>query len=70
MTRQFLGISARRWIEYLVAIVLGNLIYYFSLEPHLPDTLRHHLMKTDAGSVVDFVTCVAVYVLLRIGSRI
>jgi hypothetical protein len=70
MSTQFLGITARRWLEYLVAILLGNLIYFLSLEPHLPEPLRHHGMKTDMGSLVDFVTCVAVYALLRIGSRI
>jgi hypothetical protein len=70
MSTKFLGITARRWLEYLVAILLGNLIYYLSLEPHLPERLHHHGMKTDLGSVVNFGACVGVYALIRIGSRL
>jgi hypothetical protein len=29
MVRKFLGITVRRWVEYTVAILVGNAIYYF-----------------------------------------
>lgn len=68
MTRQFLGATPRRWIEYLVAILLGQLIYYFSLMPYLPDALRHHGSNIDLGMGVDFLVCLAVYGLIRLGT--
>ena len=70
MAQQFLGASPRRWLEYLVAILLGNAIYYYSLMPHLPHVLRHEGFRTDWGAAVDFAVCVAVYGLIRIGSRL
>jgi len=70
MTRQFLGVTPRRWLEYLVAILLGNAIYYFSLVPHLPDALRHKLYQMDAGMLLDFAVCAGVYGLIRLGSRL
>ena len=68
--RQILGITPRRWLEYLVAILLGNAIYYFSFFPHLPPTLRHQGFQIDWGMVLDFAICVAVYGLIRLGSKL
>ena len=70
MERKFLGVTLRRWIEYTVAILLGNAIYYFSLVPHLPQALRHQGFLLDWGSLTDFVVCLAVYGLLRLGARL
>jgi hypothetical protein len=70
MAREFLGVTLRRWLEYLVAILLGNAIYYFSLMPYLPDSLRHQGFAIDAGVLVDFVICVLVYGLIRLGARV
>jgi hypothetical protein len=70
MARQFLGATPRRWLEYLAAILLGNLIYFFSLMPHLPASLKHVTPKTDWGTFVDFLVCVAVYALIRLGSYV
>jgi hypothetical protein len=69
MARSFLGTSLRRWIEYLVAILMGNAIYYFSLVPHLPQALRHQGFLLDWGSLVDFIVCAGVYGLIRLGSK-
>ncbi|MBZ5696167.1 MAG: hypothetical protein LAN36_12505 [Acidobacteriia bacterium] len=68
--RQFLGATPRRWLEYLIAILLGNAIYYLSLVPHLPEALRHKGFAIDWGAGVDFLVCVAVYGLIRLGTRI
>ncbi len=70
MARPFLGVTLRRWLEYLVAILLGNAIYYFSLTPYLPDSLRHQGFSIDAGVLVDFIICVLVYGLIRLGARV
>ncbi|MFZ1975235.1 MAG: hypothetical protein WAU89_20485 [Candidatus Acidiferrales bacterium] len=70
MARNFLGTPVRRWIEYLIAILLGNAIYYFSLVPHLPPALRHQGFLLDWGSLVDFIVCLGVYGLIRVGSKL
>jgi len=61
--------TPRRWIEYLVAILLGNAIYFAVLHPSLPVRLRHQPFQFDAGLVIDFVVCVLVYAAIRLGSR-
>jgi hypothetical protein len=63
-------ISARRWIQYLAAILLGNAIYYLSLSPHLPARMQHEVSKIDLGMLVDFSVCVAVYWLIRLGEKV
>jgi len=68
--RQFFGVTPRRWVEYLAAILVGNAIYFFSLVPHLPDVLRHRGVWVDWGTGVDFGVCVAVYGLIRVGSML
>jgi hypothetical protein len=70
MARPYLGATPRRWLEYLAAIVIGNAIYYLSFVPHLPEALRHQGFQMDFGVVVDFLVCVGVYGLVRVGSRI
>jgi hypothetical protein len=70
MNRKFLGLTVRTWLEYLAATVLGNLIYFYSLEPHLPESLRHNNKTLDMGSLIDFGVCVAVYGLIRIGGSL
>lgn len=65
--RQFLGVTPVRWLEYLIAILIGNAIYYLSLAPHLPQILRHQGFGIDGGVILDFAVCVAVYWLIRLG---
>jgi hypothetical protein len=61
MPQKSFAITARRWLEYIAAILIGNAIFYFSLNPHLPEPFHHHGMKTDLGSAVDLGICAAVY---------
>jgi len=70
MAHQFLRVSLRRWLEYLVAVLLGNAIYFWSLVPHLPHSLRHQAFKYDWGLAVDFGVCVGVFGLIRLGERL
>jgi len=51
----------RRLLKQFVAIVVGNLIYFFALMPHLPPAGRHRPERLDLGLLVDFWVCVVVY---------
>jgi hypothetical protein len=59
------GVStSRRWAEYLVAVLAGNIAYLF-LEPELPTVMRHRMFRIDVGLAIDFLICVGIYVLVR-----
>jgi hypothetical protein len=51
----------RRILKQLIAIVLGNLLYFFLLMPHLPPAGRHYPDRLDLGLLVDFWVCVVLY---------
>ena len=51
-------------VEALLAIVLGNVVY-FVLVPSLPSAARHHRFHTDLGTLVDFWFCLVAYGLIR-----
>jgi hypothetical protein len=51
----------RRLLKQLVAIVVGNLIYFFVLMPHVPPAGQHRPGHLDLGLVVDFWVCVVAY---------
>jgi hypothetical protein len=70
MAQKFLGLTLRRWIEYLAAILIGNAIYYFSLLPYLPGVFQHQGFQADFGLMIDFVVCVCVYGLIQLGGRL
>lgn len=70
MARQFLGVKPRRWLEYLIAILLGQAIYYFSLVPHLPENLHHQGFQVDFGMLLDFLVCCGVYGLIRVATKL
>ncbi len=55
-----------KWTKYLVAILLGNGLY-FALSPYLPPAAQHHSPAFDLGTVVDFWFCLLVYGLLELG---
>ena len=52
------------WMRMLLAILLGNLIY-FGILSRLPESLHHDLYKIDTGLLVDFAICLGIYLLLR-----
>ena len=70
MARQLAGLSLRRLLEYLVAVLIGNAIYYYSFMPHMPPALQHQGFRIDGGWLLDFGICVAIYGLIRLGARI
>ena len=48
----------------LVAVLVGNVIYFLLVAPHLPEAARHHAFAIDIGLAVDFWVCLVVYGLL------
>jgi hypothetical protein len=50
-------------LQGLLAILLGNLVY-FLLAGHLP-LPQHRLFQVDAGLLVDFLICLALYAVIR-----
>jgi hypothetical protein len=55
-------------LQALVAIVLGNVVYFLLL-PSLPLAARHHPFQLDLGMVVDFWFCLVAYGLIRTARR-
>ena len=55
-------------IQALVAIVLGNVVYFLLL-PSLPPVARHHPFHIDLGMIVDFWFCLVAYGLIRTARR-
>jgi hypothetical protein len=60
---------ARRLLKQLVAILIGNAIYFLLLTPHLPASAQHSPDKLDLGLLLDFWICVVVYGLIELWSR-
>ncbi len=52
-----------------MAVVAGNLLYFFVLMPHLPPGGRHRPDQLDLGLLVDFWICVVVYGLIELVDR-
>lgn len=59
----------RRLIKQAIAVVAGNLLYFFLLMPHLPLAARHRPDKLDLGLIIDFWVCVVVYGLIELIDR-
>lgn len=57
--------TARRWAEYLVAVLGGNIVY-LALEPELPTLFRHRMFQIDLGLALDFLICVGLYGVVRL----
>jgi len=57
--------TARRWAEYLIAVLGGNIIY-LAIEPQMPPPLRHRMFQVDLGLALDFLICVVLYGFIRL----
>jgi hypothetical protein len=62
-------VTPRRWIEYLISVLVGNAIYFAVLLPGLPRSLQHQPFAVDLGLLLAFLCCVLVYAAIRLGSR-
>jgi hypothetical protein len=59
----------RKLLKQTIAIVVGNLIYFFLLMPHLPPAGRHRPDRLDLGLMVDFWVCVVLYGVIELVDR-
>ena len=58
--------NVARWIKFLIAILLGNALYFYLL-PNLPPAARHKPFKVDFGTLVDLWLCLFMYGLIELG---
>lgn len=49
----------------LLAVVLGNLLYFGLLYPILPEILRHQPHRIDWGLLLDFLVCLGIFGLIE-----
>jgi ABC-type uncharacterized transport system permease subunit len=61
-------LSENFW-KSLIAVVSGNLLYYFVLLPVLPFPARHSPFKLDLGLVVDVWVCLFIYGIVELFVR-
>jgi hypothetical protein len=59
----------RRLLKQTIAVVAGNLFYFFVLTPHLAPAGRHRPGQFDLGLIVDFWVCVVAYGLVELVDR-
>jgi hypothetical protein len=50
-----------RLLRALAAVLAGNALYFLLLWPRLPGWARHTPFALDAGLILDFVICGALY---------
>jgi hypothetical protein len=56
-----------RWVKCLLAILLGNALYFYLL-PTLPPAAQHKPFKLDLGTLVDLWFCLFMYGLIELGA--
>jgi hypothetical protein len=59
----------RRLLKQAIAVVLGNLLYFFVLMRYLPPAGRHRTDRLDLGLLVDFWVCLVVYGVIELVDR-
>ena len=56
-------------LKQLAAVVLGSLLYFFVLMPHLPPAARHEPYRLDLGLLIDAWICLVLYGLIELAIR-
>jgi len=59
-----------RILKQFAAVLIGSLLYFFVLMPHLPPAARHQPYRLDWGLVVDAWICLVLYGLIELALRI
>jgi hypothetical protein len=59
-----------RILKQFAAVLIGSLLYFFVLMPHLPPAGRHQPYRLDWGLVVDAWICLVLYGLIELALRI
>ena len=54
----------------LVAVLVGNAVYFLLLYPYLPPAARHQPFRLDWGVAVDFWVCLVVWGMLELVLRL
>lgn len=57
-------------MKSLVAVVTGNILYYFMLMPLLPPAGRHKPGELDLGLLVDFWLCLVILGIIELFMRV
>jgi ABC-type uncharacterized transport system permease subunit len=57
------------FLKSLVAVVVGNAIYFLLIMPLLPAAGRHGVARIDLGLVIDFWVCLVVFGLIEVVAR-
>ncbi len=60
---------ARRLLKQFAAVLIGNVLYFFVLSPHLPARAQHSPEHLDLGLLVDLWICLVVYGLIELIAR-
>ena len=60
----------RRLIKQAVAVILGCLLYFFVLMPHLPRAAQHQPFRLDWGLLVIAWICLVFYGLIELVARV
>ena len=47
--------------QAVIAVVVGNVIYFLLLWPHLPRHAQHQVYRFDLGLLIDFWACAACF---------
>ncbi len=59
-----------RLLKQAVSVILGSLLYFFVLMPHLPPAARHQPFRLDWGLVVVAWICLVIYGLIELALRL
>jgi hypothetical protein len=58
-----------RLLKQSAAVILGSLLYFFVLMPHLPPAARHEPYRLDWGLLIDAWICLVLYGLIELVFR-
>jgi hypothetical protein len=56
----------RNFLQPLIAILAGNVIYFLLLWPYLPPQAHHGIDRLDLGLLVDFWICLACFAVVKL----
>ena len=60
---------SRTLFQSLAAVLLGNLLYFFVVLPHVPPAGRHVAFRLDLGLLLDFWICLVCWGLIALFTR-
>lgn len=58
-----------RLLKQFAAVLIGSLLYFFVLMPHLPVATRHEPFRLDLGILIDAWICLVIYGLIELIMR-